>query len=79
MFDLVAGTQVHYRSSISGVYDIQGAAQISDCFYQMNVSLFHSFEMNFDIPRAPLCIISRSEVLPVSQIFVWLHWKHDFT
>ena len=41
--------------------------------------LFSSFEMNFDIPWAPLFIISRSEVLPISQIFVWLHWKHDFT
>ena len=41
--------------------------------------IFRSFEMNFDIPWDPLCIISRSEVLPVSQIFVWLHWKHDFT
>ena len=41
--------------------------------------LFPSFEMNFDIPWAPLFIISRLEVLPVSQIFVWLHWKHDFT
>ena len=41
--------------------------------------LFLSFEMNFDIPWSPLLIISKSEVLPVSQIFVWLHWKQDFT
>ena len=40
--------------------------------------LFSSFERNFDIPWAPLFIISRLEVLPVSQIFVWLHWKRDF-
>ena len=41
--------------------------------------IFPSFEMNFDIPWVPLSIIYKSEVLPVSQIFVWLHWKHDFT
>ena len=41
--------------------------------------IFPSFEMNFDIPWVPLSIICKSEVLPVSQIFVWLHWKHDFT
>ena len=40
---------------------------------------FPSFAMNFDIPWVPLSIICKSEVLPVSQIFVWLHWKHDFT
>ena len=48
-------------------------------FFSNEGWLFSSFEMNFDIPWAPLFIISRSEVLPISQIFVWLHWKHDFT
>ena len=40
--------------------------------------LFCSFETHFGIPLAPLIIISRSEVRPVSQIFLWHQWKHDF-
>jgi hypothetical protein len=37
------------------------------------------FGLHFCKIWVPAFIISRSEVSPVSQIFVWLHWKHDFT
>jgi hypothetical protein len=37
------------------------------------------FGLHFCKFWVPSFIISRSKVSPVSQIFVWLHWKHDFT
>ena len=48
-------------------------------FFSNECWLFCSFEMHFGIPWAPLFIFSRSEVSLVSQTFVWIHWKHDFT
>ena len=47
MFDLVAGTQVHYRSNIPGVYDIQGR---SSSF------VVHSFVLGYEpfIPEEQL-------------------------
>jgi hypothetical protein len=38
-----------------------------------------TFKLYISILCFPAFIISRSEVLPVIQILVWLHWKHDFT
>jgi hypothetical protein len=46
-----------------------------------NVKLFfcYPFELHFCISWVPSFVISRLRVSSVSQILVWLHWKHDFT
>ena len=41
--------------------------------------LCFTFELYISILWFHAFIISRSKVLPVIQILVWLHWKHDFT
>ena len=71
--------EVFPYSFIDRFVDYMESLSSSDVRLFLGGRIFPSFEINFDIPWVPLSIICKSEVLPVSQIFVWLHWKHDFT